>query len=271
MIAHYGYYPNDLVGDSVAWTQEVAWADAALSHFARFRGENEDAAFFYHRSLSYRNLYDPAVGFFHGRLTDGSFDPVFDEISWLHDYTEGNAWQYLWLAPHDPNGLATLLGGEEKAKERLEFFFQGLVNEGILAFPQTYYWHGNEPDLHAALLFTLWGDPDRTTYWLRWIQENLYGTGPDGLAGNDDGGTLSAWYIFTATGLYPIAGSDLYIAVVPLFPKTTMELPDGTFTIRREGEGDHLVRVTLDGQLVPDLLIHHSQLHGGGELVFQVE
>ncbi len=266
LIQTYGYYPYELVGTSVSWLQELDWADASLANLATSLGEEEEAAFFYNRSLSYKNLYDPEVGFFHARSMDGSFKDNFSEFSWLDEYSEGNAWQYLWLAPQDPVGLAELMGGEEIAKERLEFFMQGLVDEGILAFPQTYYWHGNEPDIHAPFLFALWGDADSSLRWSRWIEENLYHAAPDGLAGNDDGGTMSAWYLFSTMGLYPIAGSDLYVVTAPLFEKVEFDLGGGVFTVARVGEGTHIVAQRLDGVLLDKPLLRHSQLRPGGIL-----
>jgi len=250
---------------------EMAWADAALANMAADLGAQEDAAFFAHRAAAWKNVYDPAVGFFHARLSDGSFSPDFTELAWLPEYTEGDAWQYLWLAPHDPEGLAEVLGGRAVALERLEFFFQGLVDEGVLAFPQAYYWHGNEPDIHAAYLFALWGDPDSTIRWVRWIQQNLYHAAPDGLAGNDDGGTLSAWYIFSAMGLFPIAGTDRYVISMPLFAQMDIDLPGGTFTVRREGPADatRFLRAELNGVTIDGPTLRHSQLQG--ELVVYVE
>ncbi len=270
-IDRYGWIPADLYGGSVAWLMEMAWADAALGNMAADLGAHEDAAFFAHRAAAWKNVYDPAVGFFHARLSDGSFSPDFTELAWLPEYTEGDAWQYLWLAPHDPEGLAEVLGGRTAALERLEFFFQGLVDEGVLAFPQAYYWHGNEPDIHAAYLFALWGDPDSTIRWVRWIQQNLYHAAPDGLAGNDDGGTLSAWYIFSAMGLFPIAGTDRYVVSMPLFAQMDIDLPGGTFTVRREGPADatHFLRAELDGETIDGPTLRHSQLRG--ELVVYVE
>lgn len=268
-----GYLPSDLYGGSVAWLMEMAWADAALAGMAADRGDTDLAAFFSERASAWRNVYDPAVGFFHGRRSDGTFEPDFDEFAWLDEYTEGNAWQYLWLVPHDPEGLAETLGGKEQAIARLDQLFEGLVEEGVSAFPQTWYWHGNEPDIHAAYLFALWGDPDRTIRWARWIQQNLYHAAPDGLAGNDDGGTLSAWYIFSAMGLFPIAGTDQYVVSMPMFSYMELDLPGGTLTLRRDGPADatHLIRAEWQGEEIQGAVLRHAQIAAGGELVVYVE
>lgn len=266
----YGYYPSDWYGSSVAWLQEDAWADHALAQLAGALGESDDAAHFAWRSHMWRNTWDDEVGFFHGRLSDGTFYGDFDEFGWLDEYTEGNAWQYLWMPWFHPDELAETMGGQDGALAKLTTFFEEAEDEGVLDFPQTWYWHGNEPDIHAAWLFTLWGDRDATWRWVRWIAETHYAADPVGLAGNDDAGTLSAWYVFAALGFYPVAGTDRYVAGVPLFPETAIPLDGGTFTSRRVGEGDHVVSVTLDGVPVGETF-PHSALEAGGVYEVVVE
>lgn len=267
----YGYYPSDLFGNSVAWTQELAWADHALALLAGDLGQDADAAHFAWRSYTWKNLWDADKGFFHGRLSDGTFEPELNEILWEEEYTEGNAWQYLWMPFPHADALAETLGGQDVAKERLTFFFDEAEKEGLLAGPQTYYWHGNEPDIHAAFLFALWGDRDASYQWQRWIREELYALAPDGLAGNDDGGTLSSWYVFSALGFYPIAGTPWYVAGVPLFDEARFAVDGGTFTTRRIGDGDHVASVTLNGLPLDRAVFHHDQIVAGGELVVTVE
>lgn len=264
------YYPSDMVGASVAWTLENAWADWALAQYAEAIGEHEDAAHFAWRALGYGSLYDPAVGFFHARRSDGTFDPDFDEQGWADEYTEGNAWQYLWLAPWDADGLAELLGGTEVARGRLEQFFQGADDEGLVATPPNWYWHGNEPDIHAAYLFALWGDPAATARWVRWIEDERYFAAPDGLNGNDDAGTLSAWYIFSALGFFPIAGTTEYVLGIPRFPYARFRLGEGWFTVVATGEGSSVQEVTLDGVPIDGPTFRHDRLRPGGRLEFRL-
>jgi predicted alpha-1,2-mannosidase len=270
-LERYGYYPSDLVGSSVAWTQENAWADHALAQLAQSVGAPDDAAHFAWRSYTWRNQYDPEVGFFHARTSDGSFEANFNPLVWADEYTEGNAWQYLWMGWFQPDALADVLGGRDAALTKLTAFFEKAEIEGVLDFPQTYYWHGNEPDIHAAWLFALWGDRDATWRWVRWIAANHYAADPVGLAGNDDAGTLSAWYIFAAMGFYPIAGTTSYVVSAPLFEEVRFAVDGGTFTSRRLGSGDHIVEVRLNGVPLQGATFTHDKLVAGGTLEVVVE
>jgi predicted alpha-1,2-mannosidase len=262
-----GWIPSDVHGGSVAWQQELNWADGAMAALAGALGETADAAFFAARARTFANQYDPAVGFFHGRRADGSFEPAPDPFAWEDEYVEGNAWQYLWMPFPEWASLREVLGGPDAARARLDTFFEEAEREGVMDFPQTWYWHGNEPDIHAPWLFTLWGDADSTWRWIRWVADTHYAADPVGLAGNDDGGTLSAWYLFAGMGLYPIAGSDLWVVSPPLFPVADMPVAGGRFTVRREGEGERVRGATLDGRTLALPLLHHAELSAGSELV----
>jgi len=266
----HGYYPSDEVGRSVAWTQEVAIADYALAIVESEIGDPDVAQQLFERAGFWENLYDPEVGFFHGRASDGTFDAFSSEALWSSDYAEGNARQYLWLVPHDPEGLFSVMGGSDVAISRLTTFFEETREEdedGYVGMPDYWYWHGNEPDIHAPWLFALAGEPELTRKWVRWVMENRYGTGADGLAGNDDAGTLSAWYVFAAMGLYPLAGTDRYILGEPAFSRIEFPVGEGKFTIMRVGNGD-TESVWLNGvaHVEPDIL--HADLVAGGSLVF---
>ncbi len=265
-----GFIPADLFGTSVAWQLELSWADAALSQAAQTMGDPDAAAFFAWRARQYKNLYDPDVGWFHARYSDGSFDTDLNPLAWEEEYTEGNAWQYLWLAPWDAAGLAALLGGEETARGRLTEFFEKARAEGPLIGPPSWYWHGNEPDIHAAFLFTLWGDAAATREWVRWIRETHYHNDPDGLAGNDDAGTLSAWYLFASIGFYPIAGTRNYILSEPAFDHLRFPVAGGSFDVWREGEGE-LVGITINGVPWNKATFDHGELRAGGSMVFRYE
>ncbi len=262
-----GYIPSDVHGGSVAWQQELNWADGAMANLARSLGEDEDAAFFAARARTFVNNWDPAVGFFHGRRSDGTFEPTLDPLAWEEEYVEGNAWQYLWMPFPEWATLRETLGGAEAARGRLTTFFEEARREGVLDFPQTYYWHGNEPDIHTPWLFSLWGDADAAWRWIRWIDATHYASAPVGLAGNDDGGTLSAWYLFAGMGLYPIAGTDSYVVSPPLFEAVAFPVEEGIFTTRRVGMGDHVVSATLDGRVLASPIVHQDELRAGGELV----
>lgn len=264
----YGYLPSDLYGSSVAWVQELAWADAAMANLADGLGQADQAEYFRTLSATWKNQWDPTVGFFHARTSDGSFAAGFSDTLWTDEYTEGTAWQYLWPSFWDPAALADTLGGRDAALERLDTFFDEAVALGAIDGPPTWYWHGNEPDLHAAWLYTLWGEPDATQDRVKWIRDTWYDDAPVGLAGNDDAGTLSAWYLFAAMGLYPVAGTSTWVLGRPLFPEVDLDLRLGTLVLRREGDGAHVDHVELDGVRVDGPTIDQSELAAGGELVF---
>ncbi|MBI2891645.1 MAG: glycoside hydrolase family 92 protein [Nitrospirae bacterium] len=242
-----GYCPADRMGGSVSLTQEYAYADFAIALLAGALGRSEDRDRSLERSLRYRLLWDPQTEFFRPRTTSGAWaDPDrFDPDGILQDhYVEGNAWQYLWLAPHDVRGLVELFGGGDALLAKLDRFFelsrastpQALVSGSArYVMPDPYYWHGNEPDMHAAYVYTLTGRPSRGVPWIRWILETKYSDGPDGLNGNDDAGTLSAWYVFSAIGLYPLAGTDIYLVGSPVFERAVVNRPDGLWTLDAPG------------------------------------
>lgn len=267
--AELGWLPADEFSHATAKTLEFAIADAAVAAAARYLGEGELAERFAARAQNYRNVFDSASGFMRGRLADGSWLEPFDPLNWnAPEYVEGTAWQYLWLVPQDPEGLAELLGGPQAAAAKLlEFFTTPEPDDPLKEFlPKRYYWHGNEPDLHAAYLFNHFGRPDLTQYWVRQVLASRYGTGPDGLAGNDDCGTLSAWYLFSASGFYPLAGLPVWELGSPLFERVRFELgPDRNLEVRALGAGAdnlYIQEARLDGQPLAQPRLSPSQLAG---------
>ena len=268
----YGYYPEDLVGRSVANTQEIAIADHALAEAFHARGADastiEDLR---RRADTWKALHDPETGWAHGRRSDGTWAELGNIDIWNDDYAEGNARQYLWMAPHDPEGLIEVLGGTETARERLETFFAEAAidaTDDVRGVPEVHYWHGNEVDLHAAWLFNHLGTPERTQHWVGWIWETWYGTGPDGLAGNDDGGTLSAWAAWAAMGLYPLAGTDRYVWGTPRFPWMRVRFgADHWLEIERIGTGP-VDEIRLDGVPVSGPEVRHVDLLATEHLTF---
>ncbi|MSP17844.1 MAG: glycoside hydrolase family 92 protein [Myxococcales bacterium] len=277
-----GYVPVES-GSSVSMTTEYAQNDFALGEFARALGETDDAELLHARSRNWKNLFDPDAGFLRGRFADGGWNGAardFDPQLFSEDYVEANAWQSLWMITDDVDGLAELLGGEAALVAKLEAFFVGAAedllrapidNLGASSAPRPYYWHGNEPDIHAASLFAMAGRPDLAADWTRWIMDELYSDGPAGLPGNDDGGTMSAWWVFAAIGLYPIVGSDRYVLVAPRFPKATLAVTGGTFTILAEGisaERRYVREVRLNGMPWTTSELVHAQLAPGGVLEY---
>jgi len=270
-----GYVPTEDDGSAVSMTLEYAASDGALSQIAKASGHDDDAAEFAGRSLNYRNVWDPGTQFFRTKDRNGVFKTPFNPLQWGVDYREATAWQYLWYVPHDPQGLSDLFGGHDGFVAALEGFFekskheQDTLNDVTRLLYRNYYWAGNEPDIHTSYLFTDAGRPDLTGRWSRWALENLYGPGPDGLPGNDDCGTMSAWYLFTALGFYPVPGYDKYYVGAPLFPTAEITLKNGTLRIDAPGAGPNNYvshSPNLNGNALPDFTFRHSDLASGAKL-----
>ncbi|HEY3358608.1 MAG TPA: GH92 family glycosyl hydrolase [Polyangia bacterium] len=265
-----GYLPADRHGGSVSVTQEYAYADFALAQLATALGKTEDAALFAGRALSHRNLWNPETRFFEGRLADGSWVTNFDPVTWQEPYVEGDAWQYRFFPPSDVAGLIELFGGAEAFMTELEaFFVKGKAQPISPALPNPYYWHSNEPDLHAAYLFTLAGRPAKTQEWVRWALAESYTTAPDGLPGNDDAGTMSAWYLFSAMGFYPLPATDVYVIGSPILTRAVLHLPGGDFEVRAPAASPQNLYVQtarLNGAALATPFLRHAQLTAGGVL-----
>ena len=282
----YGYYPYDLVkGESVSRTLECGYDDWCASLMAAKLGYDEDAAFFLKRSRYWRNVFDPAVGMVRGRDSKGNWRTPFNPYAFGHgagrdnDFTEGNAFQYSWHVLHDFDGLVEALGGKKAALEKLKKLFKesdvttgappdvtGLIGQ---------YVHGNEPSHHVIYLFTLLGRPDLAAEYVREVFDRFYLPKPDGLSGNDDCGQMSAWYLFSAMGFYPVdpCGGE-YVLGAPQMPQVTLKLESGrTFTVKAKNfseKNKYVASVALNGKIVTDWKIRHEDIVKGGELVFEM-
>jgi putative alpha-1,2-mannosidase len=204
-----------------------------------------------------------------GKLRAGTFAEEFIERRWEDYYTEGDAWQYLWYVPFDLEGLAEQMGGREVLLDRARELFDASRRERRTALPPVYYWHGNEPDLHAPFLFAALGAPADTARTSRWVARTMYGDGPRGLPGNDDGGTMSAWLVFASLGLFPIAGADEYVLGSPLVTHAELTLGDGTFVIDAPEGSDrapYVAAARLDGAALEGSRVRHGDLRPGGRL-----
>jgi predicted alpha-1,2-mannosidase len=279
----YGYCPAGLVRNSVTRTLEYSWADHAISLLAESLGHAEDAALFRQHSQSYRNVWNPATQYFQPRDAQGGFVEPFKPLlltyfdhkgKYTKDYVEGSALQWRWGAPYDAEGMIALFKSREYFVEELNHFFaKSDPTMGALT-PGSYYWHGNQPDIHAAYLFNEAGRPDLTQKWARWIMDHKYGNRYDGLDGNDDAGTLSAWYVFSALGLYPVAGSDRYQLGAPLFPKAEVRLKSNRLVVVAENYApDHVYvrKVWLNDTPLDRAWIRHSEIENGGVLRFVMD
>jgi putative alpha-1,2-mannosidase len=277
-----GYVPADREPESVSKTLEYAYDDWCIAQVARALGEAADDTLFSARSGYFKNLYDRTTGFMRGRNLDGTwrtpFDPRFSTQK-QPEYTEGNAWQYSWFVPHDVEGLISLMGGREGFTTRLDSLFnQSSSLEGTGAPADVsgligMYAHGNEPSHHIAYLYALAGKPWKTQEVVRRILRTLYTPAPDGLCGNEDCGQMSAWYVLSALGFYPVnPAAGIYIIGSPAVESAVLDVGGGrTFTIRAENNSDANIYVqsaSLNGAPLNRVYLRHGEIMAGGELAF---
>jgi predicted alpha-1,2-mannosidase len=280
----YGYIPYDKLDESVTITLEYAYDDWCVAQVAKELGKEEDYKYFLKRSKAYQHLFDARSGFMRGLSSDGKswnepFDPKFSSHRVHADYTEGNAWQHSWFVLHDTPELIKMHGGNEKFSAMLEqLFTESSEIKGENVSPDIsgligQYAHGNEPSHHIAYIFNFSGQPWRTQYWVREILKSQYFTTPEGLSGNEDCGQMSAWYVFSAIGLYPYNPvSGEYQIGSPLFEKSTIKVSDKvTFTIIAEytsPDNIYIQSATLNGKEFNRTYITHKEILQGGPLHF---
>ncbi|WP_242202182.1 GH92 family glycosyl hydrolase [Aestuariivivens insulae] len=280
----YGYIPYTLLDESVTITLEFAYDDWCVAQMAKALGKNEDYEFFLNRSKAYQHLLDSETGFMRGKSVDGKswhepFDPKHSNHREHTDYTEGNAWQHSWFAPHAVKDLAQLHGGNEIFTNRLEQLFtesSEITGDNISADISGLigqYAHGNEPSHHIAYMFNKANKPWRTQYWTRHIMDTQYNTTPNGLSGNEDCGQMSAWYVLSSIGLYPMnPASTTYEIGSPIFEKASINITNGkTFTVEAENvsnKNKYIQSATLNGAPFNQTFISHKQIIEGGTLHF---
>lgn len=280
---HYGYMPETLQSQSVSITLEMAYDDWCVAQMARKLGHEADYERFSRRAQFFRNLHDSSTGFFrakdeHGNWTE-PFDPLKFGANGGYPFTEGNAWQYYWYVPHDIPALITLTGGKKAFERKLDDFFSitdtsGVKNDNISGCIGQYA-HGNEPSHHAAYLYNDAGAPAKAQAMIARIMDEMYNNTSSGYAGNDDCGEMSAWYVFSAMGFYPVNPAlGEYSLGTPLFDSCTLHLPEGrTFTITasRKSTDRHLVKsVQLNGKRVDGHTVTYADIMNGGHLHFNM-
>ncbi len=277
-----GYMPADKIQQSVAKALEVAIDDWSVAAAAEKLGKKEDAAYFRKRSENFRNYFDPETGFMRGKLSNGEWTTPFDPAFSKHegsDYTEGNAWQYLWLVPQNVEGLIDMLGGKDAFADKLEHLFR--VEEGVKGEEASAdisgligaYAHGNEPGHHTSFLFNYAGRPWRTQELNREIQTTMYKNSPDGLCGNEDCGQMSAWYVFSALGFYPVNPAELkYQFGSPLVKEAKIEVAPGKYFTVKAPEASvnnkYISKVLLNGRELDRTYITHQEIMDGGTVEF---
>ena len=277
----YGYMPQTMQNTSVSITMEQAFDDWCVAAVAKKLGKEEDYKRFIQRSEYYRNLFDSSTGFFRPKDEKGQWIEPFDPLSYEQPcFIEGNAWQYMWFVPQNPQGLIDLLGGQKAFLAKLDENFSltatsGEVNGNASGFIGQYA-HGNEPSHHTVYLYNFAGWPERTQELVEQVRSTFYSAKPCGYAGNDDCGQMSAWYIFSALGFYPFnAGAAEYVIGTPLFTRATLHLADGKdFTIsapNKTAQHIHVKSVRLNGKPLADLKLSHQQIMAGGTLEFRMK
>jgi len=274
-----GYIPADREGESVSKTLEYAYDDWCIAMMAKSMERQDDYKHFLIRSQNYKNLFDRITGFMRAKSNETWFTP-FDPAEVNFNYTEANAWQYSFYVPHDLGGLMMLQGGRDKFALKLDDLFAadskttgrdqaditGLIGQ---------YAHGNEPSHHMAYLYDYVGTPWKTQELVHRISNDFYKNAPDGLIGNEDCGQMSAWYVFSAMGFYPVSpGSGIYAIGSPVFPKLTMKFEDGkSLIIRAINVSDrnfYIQSASLNGKPYTKCYISHADIIKGGELIFNM-
>ncbi|MGV8096601.1 MAG: GH92 family glycosyl hydrolase [Mangrovibacterium sp.] len=298
-----GYTPVDKVTESVPNTLELAYDDWCIAQLAKELGKKDDYALFMKRAYNYRHLWDDQTQFMRPRKADGSwleelngreqeivkdgdhswyryFDPLLVGRRPNRYYTESNAWQYIWSVQHDVQGLIDLFGSSKAFTAKLDTFFEMSPNitppkyVGVVGTIGQYV-HGNQPSHHVAYLYNYAGEAWKTQQRARQVMEELYRTGPGGLCGNEDMGSLSSWFVLSAMGFYPVTpGEAVYAIGSPLFGKAVIDLGNGkTFTVEAKDNSTankYIQSATLNGKPISRTWLLHKEITEGGTLIFQM-
>lgn len=279
----YGYMPENIQTQSVSITLEQAFDDWCVAQLAKRLGKEEDYQRFLKRSEYYRNLFNPSTQFFQSKNDKGEwiepFDPYKYGANGGYPFTEGNAWQYFWYVPHNISALVDLTGGSKTFEQKLDTFFtstrqSGHLNDNASGFVGQYA-HGNEPSHHVAYLYNYVGKSWKTQKYVHHILTTLYNNTSSGYAGNDDCGEMSAWYVFSAMGFYPVnPANGEYVIGTPLLDESVLKLPGNKeFRItakRRSTEDIYIQSVKLNGKTHKNIVITHQDIMNGGTLEFKM-
>lgn len=277
-----GYVPEDKNSSSVSKTLEYAYDDWAIAQAAKKLNRKDIADEFSKRSENWRNVFDKQSGFMRPKMSDGKFREKFDALQ-THDqgFIEGNAWNYSLYVPHQPEQMIETMGGKQKFVKYLDELFtmhlpdeffaetEDITREGIIGN----YVHGNEPSHHVAYLYNWTDESFKTQERVRMILKNQYKPTPDGLGGNDDCGQMSAWFLFSTLGFYPVApGNDRYSLGSPAIKTAVLKLENGkTLSIEAKNQSDknvYVQKVELDGKEIKQKYLTHSEIMNGGKLIF---
>ncbi len=279
-----GYVPLDKDGTAASSTLEYAYDDWTIYNAALKAGREDIAAVYRKRALNYRNIYDRDLGFARPRYSDGSFKKEFDVLQTSGEgFIEGNSWNFSFHVPFDVNGIITLMGGDEAFVGKLDRLFTMHLPEKYYEHNEDItedclvggYVHGNEPSHHIPYLYAWTSQPWKTQYWLRDIMDRMYRNDIHGLGGNDDCGQMSAWYLFSVMGFYPVCpGSDQYVLGAPYLPYLKLTLPNGNvLEIKAPGVSDrnrYVRSFTIDGRKYDKLYVTHEDILKGGVWEFRM-
>ncbi len=283
-----GYTPYPNVREATAKTLEYAYDDFCAAVLARSIGRNAEADAFARTAMNYTNVFDAELGFVRGRKEDGSWCENFDPTEWGGPFTEGNSWHWTWSVFQDVPGLIQLMGGDAAFAKKLDGIFYtppdvkvgtygGMIHEmtEMVALNMGQYAHGNQPIQHAIYLYNYANQPWKTQARVREVMSRLYQSTPDGFCGDEDTGQMSAWYVFSALGFYPVCpGTTEYQIGSPLFDRATISLPNGkkfVVTAKQNGPQRPYIRwATLNQKEFHRSYLTHDQITGGGELVFDM-
>jgi predicted alpha-1,2-mannosidase len=281
---HYGYVPFDHNGSAVSVTLEYAYDDWCIYMQALRMGNEELAAAYRQRAMNYKNVFDPAIKFTRPRYSNGTWKESYSLINTSGEgYLEGNAMNYAFFVPHDVKGLINEMGGDKMFIANMDRLFstdlpeeayadtEDVTKEGLIGG----YVHGNEPSHHIPYLYAWTSQPWKTQYWVREILNRMYKNNIDGLCGNDDCGQMSAWYVFSALGFYPVCpGTDQYVLGAPYLPYVKVTLPHGkTLEVKAPKVSDtnrYVKSVKFNGKVYDKTYITHADLMQGGVLEFEM-
>ena len=280
----YKYVPDDKSHSSVSKTLEYAYNDWCIAQIAKNASDKKAENWFLERSEYYKNVYDPKIGYMRPKLADGSFRENFDPMD-THGqgFIEGNAWNYGLYVPQNISKMIDMMGGKERFSQHLDSLFtmeieekyisnhEDITRDGIIGN----YVHGNEPGHHIPYLYNWTGYPEKTQSRVRMIMETMYAPTVEGLCGNDDAGQMSAWYIFSSLGFYPVTpGSSDYALGSPLVKEATLHLSNGKRLIikanNQSKENVYVKSVSVNGKLLEKNMLSHNDIMEGGELLFEM-
>lgn len=279
-----GYVPVDRNGSGSSITLEYSYDDWTIYNTAKKIGNQSVADAYQKRALNYRNVFDHQIGFVRARLSNGEWKTPYNLLSTHGEgFIEGNSWNYSFFVPHDVKGLIKEMGGDKQFVQRLDSLFtmhlpdvffaetEDVTREGVMGN----YVHGNEPSHHIAYLYAWTSQPWKTQYWVREIMNRMYRNSIDGLCGNDDCGQMSAWYILSAMGFYPVCpGTNQYILGAPYFPYMKVNLGEGRYLeIKADKVSDkmrYVKSVKLNGKPYTKAYINYDDIKNGAELTFEM-